>query len=159
MFIVTLDVKSTHRNNPECPSRIAQQPNGSWMCVDCGAPILEKHLEAPGPSPETDVPMHVSHTDTHIHIEVGEPPICETGRKRRKDIKICDICRLPMVKSMTGLYYYCLACEISVPLEKRGDTTVLSGKGCRRAEDSKDVSRGHADGLRFLGVDVCGDQD
>ena len=45
MFVMLLDVKQTHDNNPECPMRLVQHPNGNWMCSDCGLEILWKKIE------------------------------------------------------------------------------------------------------------------
>lgn len=46
MWVVTLDVKGTHVNNPDCPMRLAPLPDGrGWYCVDCGCEILHKRVE------------------------------------------------------------------------------------------------------------------
>jgi predicted RNA-binding Zn-ribbon protein involved in translation (DUF1610 family) len=126
MYVMTLDVKSTHIRNPECPSRIAQQPNGSWMCVDCGLPILHKRIntDEPPEGPDDDIPIHVSRTDTQIHVEIDE-----SGLEQFDGIKMCKVCGLLMVESMTHLYYYCPTCGLSVPKERRKEArTVRVGK-------------------------------
>lgn len=40
MLVKTLDPKKTHTNNPNCPSRLAQDPRGNWYCIDCGFRIV-----------------------------------------------------------------------------------------------------------------------
>lgn len=46
MYVMTLDVRATHANNPDCPMHLAPLPNGrGWYCVDCGAEIVQKRLE------------------------------------------------------------------------------------------------------------------
>lgn len=46
MYVVTLDVKATHANNPDCPMRLAQKPQGgAWYCVDCGFEIMQKWIK------------------------------------------------------------------------------------------------------------------
>ena len=45
-YTKTLDVKTTHYGNPECPMRIAQGPTGEWYCVDCELFILHKTVES-----------------------------------------------------------------------------------------------------------------
>lgn len=45
MFVMTLDVKQTHDNNPECPMHLARDPRGDWYCMDCGRVILWKQIK------------------------------------------------------------------------------------------------------------------
>lgn len=45
MKIMTLDLRKTHVNNPDCKMRIAQKPNGSWYCADCGFEIVWSWVE------------------------------------------------------------------------------------------------------------------
>lgn len=46
MIVMTLDVRATHVNNPDCPMRIAPHLDGrGWYCVDCGFDILHKRVE------------------------------------------------------------------------------------------------------------------
>ena len=58
MVIETLDPKTTHSHNPDCPSRLVQAPDGrNWMCVDCGCYILHKRVECV-PKPEEPEGRH-----------------------------------------------------------------------------------------------------
>jgi len=131
MFIMTLDVKSTHCRNPECPSRIAQQPNGSWMCVDCGMVILQKLIDTDTPLGglvEDDIPIHVT-SDTRTPDNESDSIDGRERRTKHLDSDVCAICGFPLVKSMTNLYYFCPTCGIDVPRERiRGNTTVSLGK-------------------------------
>lgn len=43
--VITLDVRGTHQNRPDCPMRLIQDPHGQWMCFDCGLHILHQRLE------------------------------------------------------------------------------------------------------------------
>jgi len=46
MIVMTLDVRGTHVNNPDCPMHLAPLPSGrGWYCVDCGCEILHKRIE------------------------------------------------------------------------------------------------------------------
>lgn len=52
--VTVLDVKGTHVRNPNCPMRLAQDPQGRWYCVDCGFHVMWKRMriileEANGP--------------------------------------------------------------------------------------------------------------
>ena len=50
MIVMTLDVRATHVNKPDCPMRIAPLPDGKgWYCVDCGCHILQKRIEVSNP--------------------------------------------------------------------------------------------------------------
>lgn len=39
---MVLDPKKTHESNPDCPSRLLQNPQGQWYCIDCGLHIMWK---------------------------------------------------------------------------------------------------------------------
>jgi len=64
--VIVLDPKLTHERHPECPSRLARHPNGTyWYCVDCGCEILRTRVKgitdleeetsaSPAASPETN---------------------------------------------------------------------------------------------------------
>lgn len=43
--VVALDVRTSHKDNPDCEMRIAQNPQGQWYCVDCGVYIMNKGIE------------------------------------------------------------------------------------------------------------------
>jgi len=43
--ILALDPKTTHEDNPDCPSRLVRAPNDHWMCIDCGFQIIERRVE------------------------------------------------------------------------------------------------------------------
>lgn len=46
MRILTLDVRATHVNNPDCPMRLVPHPDGrNWICLDCGFEIVMKWVE------------------------------------------------------------------------------------------------------------------
>ena len=46
MRILTLDVKGTHVNNPDCPMRLVPTPDShNWMCLDCGFYIMQAYVE------------------------------------------------------------------------------------------------------------------
>lgn len=41
MRVRALDPKFTHKNNPDCPMRLAPDPDGcTWYCLDCGFAIV-----------------------------------------------------------------------------------------------------------------------
>lgn len=125
MIMMTLDVKRTHCRNPECPSRICQRPDGYWMCVDCGALILQKQLDSNAPETDEDIPIHVG-LPAYMLIAHDEP-----GREEVKHIKICEVCEQVMHKSMTNLYYYCVNCGTYAANNSKENTTIHAGKGCK----------------------------
>jgi len=52
MWIEALDPKTTHSNNPDCPSRLVPLPFGDgWICIDCGCQIVRQRVEM-WPKPE-----------------------------------------------------------------------------------------------------------
>ncbi len=46
LIVVALDVRGSHKHDPDCPMRIAQHPGGYWYCVDCGHAITVKRIGA-----------------------------------------------------------------------------------------------------------------
>lgn len=41
--IMVLDPKKTHEGGREnCPSRLVQNPEGKWFCIDCGSHVMWK---------------------------------------------------------------------------------------------------------------------
>ena len=72
MHVMTLDVRRTHENNPECPARIVQKPDGGWMCVDCGLDILFTRIN-------TELDREVAEYETIEDILDG--PLSEAGKK------------------------------------------------------------------------------
>jgi len=45
MEIIYLAVLETHKDNPECPMRIAHHPQGHWYCIDCGLAIYTRGMQ------------------------------------------------------------------------------------------------------------------
>jgi hypothetical protein len=78
MQVMTLDVRATHVNNPDCPMRIAPLPRGTgWYCVDCGCEILQKRLEVEmGILDHYDLVDRMGATSKACH---GRPPIRPRG--------------------------------------------------------------------------------
>lgn len=85
MIVMTLDVRGTHVNNPDCPMRLAPLPNGrGWYCVDCGFEILQKRLMLTEPLQPTldfrpgEIDGLVSRMGGVLKPCHGRPPICTT---------------------------------------------------------------------------------
>lgn len=61
MKVLALNSKRTHEHNPECPQRLVLTPNGrDWMCLDCGAYILQEYVEIDRTDPEVPVAISLS---------------------------------------------------------------------------------------------------
>ena len=49
-FVLALDAKLTHQDNPDCPMRLIPTPRGDgWMCFDCGFEIIMQRIEVKEP--------------------------------------------------------------------------------------------------------------
>jgi len=45
MYVMTLDPKRTHVNNPTCPMRLVRDPEtDKWHCLDCGMAVMHKRV-------------------------------------------------------------------------------------------------------------------
>lgn len=74
MIVMTLDVRGTHVNNPDCPMRLAPLPSGrGWYCVDCGCEIVQKRIEVENYHPDyDDLADRMGGVEKAVH---GRPPI------------------------------------------------------------------------------------
>jgi hypothetical protein len=82
--IIVMDVKDTHKSNPDCPMRLAMHPSGYWYCVDCKRAIHNTRIEVP----DTDTNTAIHYKQQILQELTKKPEVAIAKFKRRKSDKL-----------------------------------------------------------------------